>query len=320
MSDPFCISILLATYNGAAYLSEQLDSLFAQTNRDWRLLVRDDCSTDATAEILAAYQAKYPGIISIAPNDGVRLGACRNFGMLLEYAEAPYVMFCDQDDVWLPDKIEVTLAAMKWLEAEYGTETPLLVHTDLKVVDERLCPLGNSLWQYMGSTPARLTGINRVLMQNFATGCTVMINRSLRDLANPVPDGARMHDWWFALVATAFGKVTAVDGPTILYRQHGKNDSGAVHWNFVREVIGFIDRERRNAAITKRDAIFTNLEQQAAAFADRYGARLDRDTRLLLSEFCSLRQRGFFMRRFLTLRYGFLYSNRLANLGMLLFR
>jgi len=320
MSDPLCVSILLATYNGAAYLPEQLDSLFAQTHRDWRLLVRDDCSTDATAEILAGYQEKYPGIISIVPNEGARLGACRNFGMLLEHAEAPYVMFCDQDDVWLPDKIEVTLAAMKPLEEEFGTETPLLVHTDLKVVDERLSPLGDSLWQYMGSTPERLTCINRVLMQNFATGCTVMINKALRDLAMPIPAGARMHDWWLALVATAFGRVAAVARPTILYRQHGKNDSGAVRWNFVREVIGFFNRERRNAAITKRDAIFTNLEQQAAAFADRYVERLDRDTRLLLSEFCSLRQGGFFTRRYLTLRYGFLYSNRLANLGMLLFR
>lgn len=314
------IQILLATYNGAAYLAEQLDSLFAQTNRDWRLLVRDDCSTDATAEILAAYQEKYPGIISIVPNDGARLGAGRNFGMLLEHAEAPYVMFCDQDDVWLPDKIEVTLAAMKRLEATHGAEMPLLVHTDLKVVDERLNLLGDSLWRYMGSRPERLSRINRVLMQNFATGCTVMINRSLRDLALPVPAGARMHDWWLALVATAFGRVAAVHRPTMLYRQHGKNDSGAVHWNFVREVIGFIDRERRNAAITKRDAIFTNLEQQAAAFADRYGERLDPGTRLLLSVFCSLRQRGFFMRRYLTLRYGFLYSNRLSSLGMLLFR
>ncbi len=199
----------------------------------------------------------------IIPSEGQNLGACGNFSRLLEQADAPYVMFCDQDDVWLPDKIEITLAAMRELERQHGAETPLLVHTDLMVVDERLNRLGKSLWLFQCTEPQRLTKLNRLLMQNFATGCTVMINRALRDLAVPVPAEALMYDWWLALVATAFGRVAAVEDPTVLYRQHGRNDTGATRWSFLASIRIFFVRERRQAAIALLDAALASQEGQA---------------------------------------------------------
>jgi glycosyltransferase involved in cell wall biosynthesis len=314
------IDILLATCNGEPFLEEQLDSLLAQTCRGWRLLVRDDGSSDGTREILENYRSRYPDLIMIIPSEGQNLGACGNFSCLLGQADAPYVMFCDQDDVWLPEKIETTLAAMQELERQHGVASPLLIHTDLKVVDEQLTVIGESLWRFQGAKPQRLTKLNRVLMQNFATGCTVMINRALRDLTVPVPKGARIHDWWLALVATAFGRVAAVASPTVLYRQHGRNDSGAVRWDFIAEVQVFFLRERRQAAIARRDSVLASLEGQATAFADRYEERLSPAERRMLHSFCSLRSRNFIMRRYLMLRYGFFYSNALWNLGMLLLR
>src|SRR5205085_8699781 len=103
------ITILLATYNGEKYIDEQLQSLLNQTYTNWHLIIRDDNSTDGTPAILASYQQQYPEKITIMPNKGANLGSVLNFNALLTFAHnAHYIMFCDQDDQWLPDKIEVT--------------------------------------------------------------------------------------------------------------------------------------------------------------------------------------------------------------------
>jgi glycosyltransferase involved in cell wall biosynthesis len=314
------IDILLATFNGGSYLPEQLDSVLAQTCRGWRLLARDDGSSDGTCKILENYRSRYPEAIMIIPSEGQNLGACGNFSLLLGQAEAPYIMFCDQDDVWLSDKIEITLAAMQDLERQHGAETPQLVHTDLAVVDKVLNRLDDSLWRFQCTGQQRLTKLNRLLMQNFATGCTVMINRALRDLALPVPAEALMYDWWLALVATAFGRVAAVARPTVLYRQHGRNDTGAARWSLLANAWVLFVRERRRAAIALLDAALAGQEGQAVAFADRYAERLPQAKREMLHAFCSLRRRNFIMCRYLMLRYGFFYSNTARNLGLMLLR
>ena len=314
------IDILMATYNGAPYLPEQLDSLLAQTYSGWRLLVRDDGSSDGTLAILESYRSQHPDLITIIPNEGQNLGACGNFSRLLGRSDAPYVMFCDQDDVWLPYKIETTLAKMREIERQYGATAPILIHTDLKVVDDQLTVIGESLWRYQNTAPQRMMKINRVLLQNFATGCTVMVNRVLRNLAVPIPKQAWMHDWWLVLVATAFGLVATVRSPTVLYRQHGRNDTGAQLWNAHAEIQGLFVREKRQAANARRDAVLASLEGQATAFVDRYEERLAPAERRMLHAFSSLRSRNFIMRRYLMLRYGFFYSNAMRNMGLLLLR
>jgi glycosyltransferase involved in cell wall biosynthesis len=313
------IDILLATYDGAAYLPEQLDSLFAQTYQNWRIVARDDGSTDGTREILARYSAAHPGRMVIVAQDGRRLGASGSFAALLGLSEAPYVMFCDQDDVWLPDKVALTLAAMRDLERARGELTPLLVNTDLKVVDQRLAVLDESFWRFQRIHPQRLTRLSRVLMQNFATGCTVMINRPLMTLAGPVPAEAIMHDWWLALVATAFGKASPIRRATVLYRQHERNDIGASRWHFFTGVKNFfLYRDRRRAAIAHHGDIYLAQERQAAAFAARYDERIAPAERAMLRAFCTLHAKGFFGRRRLMLKYNFLLSDRWQNFMMLL--
>jgi glycosyltransferase involved in cell wall biosynthesis len=313
------IDILLATYNGAAYLPEQLDSLFAQTCQDFRLLARDDGSTDETAELLARYATHHPGRVVTVPHDGRRLGASGSFGALLDRSAAAYVMFSDQDDVWLPDKIERTLAAMQALERAQGTEVPLLVNTDLKVVDQRLAELAVSFWRFQRIHPQRLTKLGRVLMQNFATGCTVMVNRPLVALALPVPAEAMMHDWWLALVVTAFGRVARISAPTVLYRQHGGNDVGVSRWSFLAGIENLLrHRDRRRAAIARQEEVYRALARQAAAFAARFGDRLAPAERAMISAFCSLPSKGFLSRRHLMLRHGFLHSDRWESFMMLL--
>lgn len=232
------IDILLAAYNGERYIEEQIDSLLKQSFKDWRLIVRDDCSNDNTPCILKAYADKYKDKIIFIEGDTPSGGAKQNFWKLLSFVESDYIMFCDQDDFWLENKVLNTFEAMKKAEARYGKNTPLLVHTDLAVVDEGLSLKASSMFSYQGLDKKAVT-LNRLLCQNNITGCTVMINRSLLRLSkNFNTQKMLMHDWWLGLLAAAFGKVVFLDKAEILYRQHGKNQLGAVKKNSASRLSG----------------------------------------------------------------------------------
>lgn len=304
------VEILLATYNGAPYLREQLDSLLAQTHANWCLLIRDDCSTDATPSILAGYQKQFPSRVKIIPDDRLSLGASGNFAALLSAADADYLMFCDQDDIWRPDKIELTLVEMRRLEKIHGKSIPLMVHTDLAVVDEGLRDVADSLWQFQHSDPVGGKSLNRLLVQNIATGCTVMINLALRDLALPIPPEAVMHDWWLALVAAAFGEIGQVTMPTVLYRQHGANDVGARQFN-LRDIIGQLYCRPETRATIAR------IQRQGAAFLDRYRQRLTPHQQEMLEIYACLDTFNGLLRRWYFLKYRYFYTGFVRNLGRL---
>ncbi|MFA5239542.1 MAG: glycosyltransferase family 2 protein [Phycisphaerae bacterium] len=220
------IKILLATYNGQEYLAEQIDSILAQSNQDWQLLIRDDGSDDDTVRIIEDYANRLPDKIRLIKDNVGRLGASLNFGKLLEYADAEYIMFCDQDDVWLPNKIEMALNAMKAAEQVYP-DKPILIHTDLKVADSELNTIADSMWIYQKLFPEAGNDLNRVMAQNVVTGCTMMINKKARAVSIPVPDEAIMYDWWLALNVCRHGKIVYVSIPSVLYRQHSGNEVGA---------------------------------------------------------------------------------------------
>ena len=219
------IAILLATYQGENYIEEQLNSLINQSYKEWVVYVHDDGSRDKTPEILKKYEKEYPEKIKIVggPSTG---GAKKNFLYLTSCVEAKYYMCCDQDDVWMPKKIEKTLEAMKKLDQD--EDTPYLVFTDLMVVDRNLKTISPSMNEYQTLDCNKLT-LNRELVQNVVTGCTMMFNRTLRDkmLQYNNVDALIMHDWWAALIAAEFGKMYFLPEATIMYRQHGDNSVGA---------------------------------------------------------------------------------------------
>ncbi|MDG2979017.1 glycosyltransferase family 2 protein [Latilactobacillus curvatus] len=218
------IAILLSTYNGERFLEEQIESIIKQSNQQWTLYVRDDGSTDKTLDILGRYQAD-DRIQWINENKPQNLRVIGSFLKLLESTEADYYMFCDQDDVWLPDKVQVTLDKMLTLEAE-NNQQPILVHTDLRIVNQDLKATSESMIKTQNLDP--LPSFGRLLVQNSVTGCTMMINQNLKDRCVGLDfTKIRMHDWWFALVASAFGTIGYVPQATILYRQHGDNEVGA---------------------------------------------------------------------------------------------
>lgn len=220
------IDILLATYNGEKFLAEQINSILAQTFDEWRLLIRDDGSTDATRQIITDFFQRYPDKIVIFDDADKNLGVTHNFERLMKYSNAPYVMFCDQDDIWFPDKIEKSLQALHQMEQHYPSPIPLLVYTNLSVCNAGGIKIHDSFWEYQKINPLVPCDYAKALFQNNATGNTMIFNRALIDKALPFPKEAVMHDWWVALVALYLGKITLLSQPTLLYRQHEKNVSG----------------------------------------------------------------------------------------------
>ena len=307
-ADRPAVDILIATYNGEAWISDQLDSLLQQTFTDWRILARDDASTDGTVAVLEDFAARYPQRLTIQRNEQ-NLGVMATFNLLLVEAAADRIMLCDQDDIWLPEKIEKTLQRFDELEGRYGRETPLLLHTDLRVVDQDLSLVAASLWRYQKCDPEGGRRLNRLLLQNAATGCTMAINRSLRDLALPIPAEARMHDWWLALTAAAFGRIEVLPESTVLYRQHGANVAGAHRWG-VGQALGLIG----NLAEVRRILAVNRL--QGAAFLERFHRRLPPSERAMVEAYATLGRQGFLQRRRTILKYGFSFAGLVRNLGL----
>lgn len=225
MSRPI-IAILMATYNGEKYVRQQIQSIQRQTVTEWTLYVRDDLSTDRTLEIVQEMAAADPRII-ITPSK-TKQGAMMNFlSLLRDVKKADYYMFSDQDDVWMEDKIAVTLAKIKEAESAHPDKA-VVVHTDLKVVDGALNEIHPSFWEYARVKTELLTSLKWMSGGNLATGCTMMLNEEARLAAFPISDKALMHDAWIVLTTMRDGgTVTAVKRPTILYRQHGTNTLGA---------------------------------------------------------------------------------------------
>lgn len=217
------VEILMATYNGAEFVAEQIKSILNQSYTQWHLTINDDCSTDGTYKILRDYEKKYPDKISVSQSKVNSKNAKNNFFFMLHNTTADYIMFCDQDDCWLPDKIKLTLEAMRKNEEN---NVPVLVHTDLRVVDSSLNTVSESMFKaqklnYKKNKP------NNLVVQNIVTGCTVMINKSLAQLLQHTPQAVEVHDWWIGVVASVFGKIIFINEPTILYRQHSLNVCGA---------------------------------------------------------------------------------------------
>jgi glycosyltransferase involved in cell wall biosynthesis len=308
------IDILLATYNGGRYLSEQIQSLLDQTYTRWRLIIRDDGSTDDTLSVIHLFKERYPEKIKHIEDGEVNLGACRNFARLLEHADAEYTMFCDQDDVWLPWKIALTLEKMNELVAKYGNDVPLLVYTDMKVVDENLSVISKSFWKNQAFNPKIGKSLGRFLVSNVATGCTVMINKKLRELAVPMPPEAMMHDWWVGLISVALGKNDYVPEPTMLYRQHVSNAVGA-KWDaslnaIIEKVSDFGNLKRVNAAHLLK------TQEQAKAFAARYRHLLSTGQFAKVTAYAELDSKNFIGKRIAIVRYGFWWAGFLRSFTM----
>lgn len=306
MKNTRSIAILIATYQGEPYLKQQLDSLLQQTNTDWTAYLHDDGSKDETRRIIKQYCKEYPDrFIEV---EGPSCGSAKaNFMYLTKSVESKLYMYCDQDDVWLERKIELTVKRMR---AIYSKERPCLVYTDLKVVGEDLSVIADSMAKYQNLSCSRI-GLSYALIQNVVTGCTMMINRALRNamIRECNMDAIIMHDWWAALIANAFGRVSYLDKPTILYRQHHDNSVGA------KRVVSFdnIKKMLNNTSEIKKSLELTR--QQAKEFN-----RVFAPPKTLCSwDYAQIDSLGKLQRLYKYTHDGFLKSSVVRNIGLLVF-
>ena len=303
------IEILLAAFQSEKFLSEQINSILKQTDPNWVLLVHDGGSTDSTLDIINDYVRRYPDKIRFLGSS--HASACRNFSFLLETAQSELVMLCDHDDVWLPEKIALT--RRRYIE-EYGKNppgTPILVFSDLRIVDENLNLIYPSLMRYSNLRPDRLS-LSQLLVQNVPHGNTMLLNSALRRLVYPIPPKAVMHDSWIALTATAFGRIAYLDQPAILYRQHNCNVFGASCYSIFSIMKKMYDGRKK--LLLRWDM---NV-RQAQAFLEYNKSRLTPEQIKMLELFSTIKHAGFFKKRYILIRYKIWKTGFMRNLGMLL--
>jgi glycosyltransferase involved in cell wall biosynthesis len=261
------VKVLLSTYNGAPFLRELLDSLLTQSYENVFIDVRDDGSIDDTGCILDGYASKHPTIRTVS---GDNLGVIGSYFTLLREAgdNFDFYSFCDQDDVWHPDKIRDAVVRL----SQGDSDRPLLYCSRVEFVDEAMNRLGFS------PIPRRI-GFGNALVENIAIGCTVVVNRKARELIlSKEPGGMIMHDWWFYLIVSAFGKVIYDERPNVRYRQHGGNVIGGtpnMAVNFFRRLKVFMQAGKELFMVS----------DQASSFEKHFGPLLERDDKELLSRF-----------------------------------
>jgi len=295
------VLILLSIYNGEEYLKELIGSLKKQTYSHIEIIARDDGSHDLSVEIAKKFDIKLI--------EGTNVGVKKSFELLLNDAlenfTSKYFMFCDQDDVWDSDKVAKSMDFMKILEQK-NDNIPLLVHSDLEVVDENLRKLCSSFWKYEKINPQK-NAFHELLLQNTVTGCTLLINRKLAELSLPIAKNAIMHDWWIALVASCFGEIGVLQTQTLKYRQHQNNIVGAkkLHWNL------YIKK------YTQKNILIKNF-LQAASFLAQYSANMDTKKLSQLQKFISLHDENFYKKRVILVQEKFYKHGILRNLGLFL--
>ena len=310
------VAICMAVYNGEKFIRAQLDSIRAQSYTNWMLFVRDDGSSDQTVAIVKEYAEQYGNQIVLIDDEQLHGGSSKkNFAAILGWVsrhyDFRYFMFSDQDDVWLANKVEAAMKKMCAAEAAHPGE-PVLVHSDLKVVDAELNVLSESFIQYRALNPA-VKDVSHLLVQNTVTGCTMCWNRALNRIIDISDDAVAMHDWWIALTASCLGHIEFVHEPCILYRQHGGNVVGATRVNSV----SFIFKRLTGSAHVKETLQMSMA--QAQAFLTHYGDRLSADQKEMVARFAGLAHKNKLVRLYTVFRYGYLKQGTVQVIGEALF-
>lgn len=255
------IDILMATYNGEKYLAEQLDSIINQTYHNWNLLIRDDNSTDRTLEIIQDYQKKDNRIKLLKDNEG-NLGIVKNFEELLKNSESEFIMFSDQDDIWIENKLDVYLKTAEKIKIK-----GFLLHSDAILFDKNK---SNILKDTFIFKKAINKGLENVFFNYFVQGATILISKEIKNFILPFPKEVYLHDRYIHIVAELFFERIFINQPLIYYRQHDNNQIGAK--NSLKKLLSkryFDERDR----------------QLIKVIYNKYGSLLADDKKKLIEEY-----------------------------------
>ncbi|MDO5883751.1 glycosyltransferase family 2 protein [Ligilactobacillus animalis] len=310
------VAILMSTYNGEDYLQQQIDSIRVQNFTDWELFIRDDGSKDRTVAIIKE-NVHRDSRINYVNDVAQNLGPKKSFFKLLKNIEADYYFFCDQDDVWVKNKLTTMLNFMENQEKTF--REPLLVYCGLRCVDGNLEVINNDFENIIG----KLAKPYNRFIGNDMPGVVMLFNRKVREifLKTNDYDEIEMHDWWIALIAAMFGKVIFIDEKLVLYRQHGRNTVGAGTNG------GILKKFFKSGTLKKQDKLINVSFRQSRAFFEQYKKSLNREQRqflreLMLCESSSMAQRYRFFKKYdlqgtsslRTLVYKWLFIIRLTKI------
>lgn len=323
------IEILLATYNGERFLPEQIESITSQSFTDYQILASDDNSSDCTFEILRSYESVLGEKIRVVQSN--THSAKENFYNLLDMADAEYIALCDQDDFWERDRLKKSLKAVQRLERRYGKETPILVHSDLEIVDENLNSQNKKMSELTGINEAikyakeeskylytisTKESFSRYLVENNITGNTVIINKALLDIYKR-PKVSFMHDWWLGIIAFTFGKVGYLNECLVKYRQHGSNELGAKNPLELSNI-----RKRNKQRIRENyDCMFAQVEEFLLLYKNELGKSRSADTyyaHKYLNAFANMKSKNRISKIRDILKYSFFKSSKILTLGEML--
>lgn len=268
------VLVMMSTYNGESYIEEQIESILIQEEVEVQIAIRDDGSKDKTVQILTQYAHKYPLTFTLFIENNI--GVKRSFFELIKHVDEKYdyYAFCDQDDVWLPNKLS---RAIQSISSSADVNTPVLYCSSTQMVDQKLSSI--SIWP---EQPKKESSIYNALIENICVGCTSVLNangfRMIRDTIPLDITKIIMHDWWIYLTISTFGKVVFDSTPSILYRQHqnnvlgGASDSIVLKWK--KRVIRFITGQNHfiltQQAVEFRKVCIERFDQQHLVILDRF--------------------------------------------------
>ncbi len=310
------IAILMATYNGEKYLAEQIDSILSQTYQNFILYIRDDGSKDNTNKIINDYIKDHPGKIVRVECSKKLDGPAGNFMALLEHVykleKHDLFMFSDQDDVWKKDKIEKTLN--RYLE-EKDKSTPILVYTDLEVVDAELRQVAPSLMKYFSFNPND-NSFNRFLVQNIAPGCTMLMNKTLVKLADFSIESIIMHDSYFTMLASCFGKIIYLDMPTIQYRRHGRNVTEDKN---IHSLLAKANKLRKNVVSNGiKEGLLVEIKN-VQIFKNSHYPQMSSDKKQIINAFLGLENSNKIKKVFTIIKFRFYRQSFARIIGQIIF-
>lgn len=292
------VNILLSTYNGEKFLSQQIDSLLSQSYPNILIHIRDDGSSDATMQILESYRQSHSNILV---TKGENLGAAKSFFHLLLHADkmCDYFAYCDQDDIWKPDKIERAVA----MHQKEDQTQPILYFSEFEIVDVNLKRIASS-------KSYRNYDFKTALLQNIPLGCTQVWNKAAQNLlVQHPPTFFYMHDWWNFLVISGIGKILYDASETLCYRVHDRNVFG--------QTMSLVSRfKNRLRLLRKNDMPVLSAWRQAVEFERLFSAYLSPEHRVILSNFT--RSKESLLRRIRFALFG--EARRASHLDNLIFK
>jgi glycosyltransferase involved in cell wall biosynthesis len=283
----------MATYNGAVFIRQQIDSILAQDLPPEEIVVCDDGSTDGTDALLSTLHAE--GKVRFYPN-AAQLGVTGNFKRAVSLCRpGNFIALSDQDDYWQPGKLRTNFDMLQGLSNEAG---PALVFSDLEMTDESLQTIRPSFWEMLQIDPARET-LQSLLFGNIVTGCTTMLNPPMAEVLCEMPAQAGvMHDNWLALAAFSFGRYAFSPEPLVRYRQHGANVTFDTN-----KADGPVAKALKNLRQLFGSSSYLQHETAPAGlFFEQYGNRMTPAQQTIFREFIRLSGAGFFRKKSASLR------------------